>query len=321
MGVYDKMFIVNQAISFVIESFRNREDETSLSEIVKIIQSLYVEAKKGKKMNEKKIQEYIELKASLNRLNTQIEKQNLFNKKLKNEINKIDKTKKEYEDELKDTLNKNRIITSKINYQFEEIQRLLAEKDDKSEFIDQQIKNTNGNFTNKTTTLLSKRMESENEDKYYKSLCKTLMIEDILSNNINIAKSIKLTEDNVILSEKYHRSKKDLKSALDSAELCKYNYGSYIDETYDRIDKTEILKMIIQTFNHLITNGYMCYWKSMIKVLKKNAVLWTTPTHKPSGTYFKFNFPFEDCSISSSLTFTMLQYQSGVHLLLRRVAD
>lgn len=51
-------------------------------------------------------------------------------------------------------------------------------------------------------------MENENEDKYYKSLCKTLMIEDILSNNINVEKTVKFTEDNIILNEKYHSSKK-----------------------------------------------------------------------------------------------------------------
>lgn len=57
----------------------------------------------------------------------------------------------------------------------------------------------------------------------------------------------------------------------------------------------------MSTFNQLITNGYMCYWKSMTKVIKKNAVLWTTPTHKSTGMHFKFNFPFENCSISNSL--------------------
>ncbi|XP_060845182.1 uncharacterized protein LOC132924752 [Rhopalosiphum padi] len=192
-------------------------------------------------------------------------------------------------------------MTSKINYQFEEIQRLLAEKDDKSEFIDQQMKFTNGNCTNKTATLLSKRLENENEDKYYKSLCKTLMIEDILSNNINVEKTVKFTEDNIILNEKYHSSKKDLKSILDNVEICKYHYGLYFDETYNGADKTEIVKLIMSTFNQLITNGYMCYWKSMTKVIKKNAVLWTTPTHKSTGMHFKFNFPFENCSISNSL--------------------
>jgi len=44
-----------------------------------------------------------------------------------NEINSFKKTNKEYENELNGALYNNRIITSKINYQFEEIQRLLGE--------------------------------------------------------------------------------------------------------------------------------------------------------------------------------------------------
>ncbi|XP_050062130.1 uncharacterized protein LOC114124751 isoform X3 [Aphis gossypii] len=230
-----------------------------------------------------------------------------------NEINSFKKTKKEYENELNDALYNNRIITSKINYQFEEIQRLLAEKDDKNEFLDQQMKITN--CTNKTTTLLLKvlvkRLESENEDKYYKSLCKTFMIQDILSNNINIEKTIKLTEDNISLSEKYHISKKDLKSVLDNVEACKYNYGSYFDEFYNGADKTEILKLIMSTFNQLITNGYMCYWKSMTKVLKKNADLWTTPTQDSFGMHFKFNFPFDCVDKNKNLITNHNQIDNG----------
>jgi len=51
----------------------------------------------------------------------------LFNKKLKSEVYNIDKTKKEHKDELKDKLYKNKRMVSKINIQFEEIQRLMGE--------------------------------------------------------------------------------------------------------------------------------------------------------------------------------------------------
>jgi len=44
-----------------------------------------------------------------------------------NEINSFKKSKKEYENELNDALYNSRIITSKINDQFEEILRLLGE--------------------------------------------------------------------------------------------------------------------------------------------------------------------------------------------------
>jgi len=43
------------------------------------------------------------------------------------EINNIDKTKKEYEDEFKYKLYSNIKLASKINIQFEEIQRLISE--------------------------------------------------------------------------------------------------------------------------------------------------------------------------------------------------
>jgi len=51
----------------------------------------------------------------------------LFKKKLMNEIKNIDKTKNKYEDELKDNYSSNRIMTSKISIQFEEIQILMGE--------------------------------------------------------------------------------------------------------------------------------------------------------------------------------------------------
>ncbi|KAF0745183.1 Uncharacterized protein FWK35_00032304 [Aphis craccivora] len=218
--------------------------EISLPDIMKEIKMQYRKTRKVEKNIVLKNQENYETKVSLNRLNIQIEKQTLFKKKLMNEINSFKKSKKEYENELNDALYNSRIITSKINDQFEEILRLLdvqTVKDDKNEFLDQQIKITN--CTNKTTTPLLKRLESENKDKYYKSLCKNLMIQDILSNDINIEKTIKLTEDNISLIEKYHISMKDLKSTLDNVEVCKYNYWSYFDEFYNGVDKTENLKV------------------------------------------------------------------------------
>ena len=51
----------------------------------------------------------------------------LIKKKLLSEINNIDKTKKECEDEFKYKLNNNRKIASKINIQFDEIQKLMGE--------------------------------------------------------------------------------------------------------------------------------------------------------------------------------------------------
>lgn len=51
----------------------------------------------------------------------------MFNKQLNNEINNIDKPKHEYEDELNDKLHNKKRMLSKINDQFEEIQRLLGE--------------------------------------------------------------------------------------------------------------------------------------------------------------------------------------------------
>lgn len=62
----------------------------------------------------------------------------IFKKKLMSEISHIDKTEKEYEDELKDKLYSNRKIASTISIQFEEIQRLMGElkfeKNTKSDF-------------------------------------------------------------------------------------------------------------------------------------------------------------------------------------------
>ncbi|CAI6373018.1 unnamed protein product [Macrosiphum euphorbiae] len=125
-------------------------------------------------------------------------------------------------------------------------------------------------------------------------MCKTLMIEDILSNNSNVENAKKLTEENIVLSEKHQSSKKALKKVLDNVEFWKYRYGSYFDESYEGNDKAEILKLIMSTFNLLISNGYMCYFKSMAKVLSKNAKLWTTPTHNQSGMLFDVNFPFDE---------------------------
>lgn len=59
-------------------------------------------------------------------------------------------------------------------------------------------------------------------------------------------------------------------------------------------------QLIISTFNQLITYGYMCYWKSMGKVIKKNAMLWTMPAQNQSGMHIKFNFPFKNCFMSNN---------------------
>ncbi|XP_060856522.1 uncharacterized protein LOC132934251 [Metopolophium dirhodum] len=125
-------------------------------------------------------------------------------------------------------------------------------------------------------------------------MCKTLMIEDILFNNSNVKNAENLTEENIVLSEMHNSSKKALKKALYNAEHWKYRYGLYFDESYDGNDKTRILKLIMSTFNLLISNGYMGYWKSMAKILTKNAKLWTTPAHNKSGMLFKVNFPFDE---------------------------
>ncbi|CAH1724322.1 uncharacterized protein LOC114120697 isoform X3 [Aphis gossypii] len=184
----------------------------------------------------------------------------------------------------------NRKLASTINIQFEEIQRLIAEKDDKTDFMDKQMKIINENSIYKKTTLLLKRLEKEKEDEYYKLSCKTLMINDILFNKINASKAKKLIEKNKILNEKYHNLKKKLKTVLNKVEIFKHQFVSYFDDTYDSVDKTEILKIIILTFNQLITNGYMCYWKSNGKIFKNNAELWTV--HNPSGMHINLNLPF-----------------------------
>jgi len=52
------------------------------------------------------------------------------------------------------------------------------------------------------------RLEKEKEDEYYKFFCKTLMIDDLLSNKHNATKAKKLAEKNKTLTEKCHSSKK-----------------------------------------------------------------------------------------------------------------
>ncbi|XP_050056795.1 uncharacterized protein LOC114120697 isoform X2 [Aphis gossypii] len=262
----------------------------SLSEIMKSIKRLNVRTLIISKLIDKKKKENIELKISINKLNTKIQKKILIKKKLLKEINNIDKPKKEYEDEFMYKLYNNRKLASTINIQFEEIQRLIAEKDDKTDFMDKQMKIINENSIYKKTTLLLKRLEKEKEDEYYKLSCKTLMINDILFNKINASKAKKLIEKNKILNEKYHNLKKKLKTVLNKVEIFKHQFVSYFDDTYDSVDKTEILKIIILTFNQLITNGYMCYWKSNGKIFKNNAELWTV--HNPSGMHINLNLPF-----------------------------
>ncbi|XP_060845607.1 uncharacterized protein LOC132925208 [Rhopalosiphum padi] len=142
------------------------------------------------------------------------------------------------------------------------------------------------------------RLEKEKEDEYYKLLCKTLMVDDILSDKINALKATKLIEKNKILNEKFHSSKKKLKTVLNDVELFKHQFVSYFDDTYDNVNKIEILKIIMLTFNLLITNGYMCYWKSSGKILKNNAKLWTV--HNPSGMPINFNSPFNQTILSVS---------------------
>eukprot|EP00102_Acyrthosiphon_pisum_P020112 XP_016657322.1 PREDICTED: uncharacterized protein LOC100572005 isoform X2 [Acyrthosiphon pisum] len=275
-------------------------DEISCSEIMMKIEKLNVEIQKVDKIVRKKTEEIKEKKIKINRLDIQLRKQKLSNEMLVNEKNNIDKSQEKYKDELNDKLDQKKEMLSKITIQFEKIKRLLAKRDDRNEFtIDQQTKFTNAisDSTHKNTGLLSKTLESGKKYKYYKSMCKTLMIEDILSNNSNVENAKKLTEENIVLSEKYQSSKKALKKTLDNVEFWKYRYGSYFDESYvgkDQIDKREILKLIISTFNLLISKGYMCYWKSMAKLLTKNAKLWTTPTHDQSGMIFKVNFPFDE---------------------------
>lgn len=51
----------------------------------------------------------------------------LFKKKLMKEIMNFDKTKKDLEDELNIRISNNRTMVSKINIQFEEIQKLMGE--------------------------------------------------------------------------------------------------------------------------------------------------------------------------------------------------
>jgi len=51
-------------------------------------------------------------------------------------------------------------------------------------------------------------LESGRKEKYYKSMCKNLMIEDnSSSNNLNVKNAKKLTEENIFLSEKHQSSK------------------------------------------------------------------------------------------------------------------
>eukprot|EP00102_Acyrthosiphon_pisum_P007426 XP_003242381.1 PREDICTED: uncharacterized protein LOC100574616 [Acyrthosiphon pisum] len=181
-------------------------------------------------------------------------------------------------------------MVSKINIQFEEIRRLEAEKYDKTEFIEQQMKIASEKDIYKKTTLFSKRLEREKEDEYYKFFCKTLMIDDLLYNKYNATNAKKLVEKNKTLTEKCHSSKKEVKTVLNEVELFKYHFVSYFDDTYDNVDKTEIIKIIMLTFNQIITIGYMCYWKSNAEILKKNAELWTV--HNPCGMPIHFNMPF-----------------------------
>ncbi|KAE9534333.1 hypothetical protein AGLY_008423 [Aphis glycines] len=265
---------INDRIACGIRCYYNK---MSLSEIMKSIKRLNVRTLIISKLIDKKKKENIELKIIL------------IKKNLLKEINNIDKPKKKYEDEFMYKLYNNRKLTSNINIQFEEIQRLIAEKDDKTDFMDKQMKIINENSIYKKTTLLLKRLEKEKEDEYYKLSCKTLMINDILFNKINASKAKKSIEKNKILNEKYHNLKKKLKTVLNKVEIFKHQLVSYFDDTYDSVDKTEILKIIILTFNQLITNGYMCYWKSNGKIFKNNAELWTV--HNPSGMHINLNLP------------------------------
>lgn len=47
-------------------------------------------------------------------------------------------------------------------------------------------------------------MEKEKKDEYYKSLCREIMIKDILSNNDNIIKADKLTETKKKLKNQFY---------------------------------------------------------------------------------------------------------------------
>ncbi|KAL4083385.1 hypothetical protein QTP88_028709 [Uroleucon formosanum] len=221
-------------------------DEMSYSEIMKKQKKLKSEIERVHKSVMKKTEENNEKKICINSLNIQLQNQKLYNEKLVNEKKNFGKSKENYIDELNDKLKKKNEILSKINIQYEKIQRLMAKIDDKNEFIDQQTKFTNGNSNSdhKNTELLPKKLKSEREDKYYMSMCKTLMIEDILSNDLNVENAKKLTEENIFFSEKHQSSKKALKKALDEVELWKYRYGSYFDECYDGNDKTKILKVL-----------------------------------------------------------------------------
>ncbi|CAH1731040.1 unnamed protein product [Aphis gossypii] len=191
-------------------------------------------------------------------------------------------------------------MESKINVQFEEIQKLMGEKDKKTENIDQQMKIINENCIYKKKILLSKRLEREKENKHYKSLCKNLMTEDILSNKIAIKNAKKFTDEHIILNKKYQRSKKDMKTVLGKIELNKYNYLSYFDENYDNVDKTNIIKLIASTFNQLINIGYICYWESKAKMFIKHAKVWTVDN--PSGMPIQFITPFNQTIISFPTT-------------------
>ncbi|KAE9527890.1 hypothetical protein AGLY_012714 [Aphis glycines] len=243
----------------------------SLSEIVKKIKSLNVKTQTIYTVYEKKYQENAELKININKLYTQIQKQTLLKNKLMEKIMNFDKTKKDLEDELNIRISNNRIMESKINIQFEEIQKLMGE-----------------------------RLEREKENKYYKSLCKNLMTEDILSNKIAIKNAKKFTDEHIILNKKYQRSKKDMKTVLGKIELNKYNYLSYFDENYDNVDKTNIIKLIASTFNQLINIGYICYWESKAKMFIKHAKVWTVDN--PSGMPIQFITPFNQTIISFPTT-------------------
>lgn len=52
------------------------------------------------------------------------------------------------------------------------------------------------------------RIEKEKKDEYYKSMCRKIMIEDILSNNDNVIKADKLTENKKKLEDQFYDSVK-----------------------------------------------------------------------------------------------------------------
>ncbi|VVC41504.1 Hypothetical protein CINCED_3A025590 [Cinara cedri] len=269
----------------------NELDGLSLIDIRKKIDKIILEICIIFNKSEKKELQTKNYKSKLIRLNTEIQKQTSLNVKLTT-LMKNDNTKDKQT--CVDILNKNMDtkirMMSVINTQTEEIKQILAETEDKKDFIDRQMRITNGDSIFPKTTLMLKRMEKDKEAEYYKSLCKQFLINGILTYNSNISPVKELYKKTKLSKKKFYYSVKSLKNKLHEIDKSKSNILLQFDGYYDEDNKTEILKLITSTFNLMISIGCMQCWRSEAEITKRKAQLWTVC--KTSGKPVSFQSPF-----------------------------